>query len=135
MIIKGALDHKSRHDPMPLCEREEAALAFAACGITGYALAELPYGEGEGGMMMGGFGHMMGGAGATDASIEMTVTADQAVEAAQTYLNSYFSQTNLIADEHADPFYGYYTLHINRDGQTVGFRLSARKASSLPIRR
>ena len=26
----------------------------------------------------------------------------------------------LTADEHADPFYGYYTLHVNRDGQTVG---------------
>jgi hypothetical protein len=26
---------------------EEAALAFAACGITGYALAELPYQTGD----------------------------------------------------------------------------------------
>ncbi len=25
-----------------------------------------------------------------------------------------------MADEHADPFYGYYTLHILRDGETVG---------------
>ncbi len=73
------------------------------------------------GMMMGGFANnMRGGFDATAASTEMTVTPGQAVEAAQTYLDAYFSQTNLTADEHADPFYGYYTLHVNRDGQTVG---------------
>jgi hypothetical protein len=73
------------------------------------------------GMMMGGFGNnMMGGFGATDTSAEMTVTPDQAIEAAQAYLDTYFSTANLTADEHADPFYGYYTLHVNRDGQTVG---------------
>ena len=31
----------------PLSLEEEAALAFAACGITGYALAELPYQTGD----------------------------------------------------------------------------------------
>jgi len=67
-----------------------------------------------------GMGRMMGGFGATDASTEMTVTPDQAVEVAQTYLDTYFTQANLTVDEHADPFYGYYTLHVNRDGQTVG---------------
>lgn len=73
------------------------------------------------GMMMGGFGNMMGGFGSTnDASTEPTVTPEQAVEAAQTYLDTYFSETGLTADDHADAFYGYYTLHVNRDGQTVG---------------
>lgn len=72
------------------------------------------------GMMMGGFGNMMGGFGATGTSTEMTVTPEQAVETAQTYLDTYFSETGLTADDHADPFYGYYTLHVNRDGQTVG---------------
>ena len=51
---------------------------------------------------------------------EMTVTPQQAVEAAQTYLDSNFSEAGLTVDEHADPFYGYYTLHVSRDGKTVG---------------
>jgi len=78
--------------------------------------------------MMSGFGRygmmgMMGGFGnfnVSDTSDQMTLTPEQAVEAAQTYLNTYFSETGLTADEHTDPFYGYYTLHVNRDGQTVG---------------
>lgn len=79
-------------------------------------------GYGMMGGMMGGFNNMMGGNffGNTDAAAEMTVTPEQAVELAQTYLDTYFSAAGLSADEHADPFYGYYTLHVNRDGQTVG---------------
>jgi hypothetical protein len=68
--------------------------------------------------MMGGM--MMGGFGAIDVSTEMTVTPEQAVEKAQTVLDTCFSEANLTADEHVDPFYGYYTLHVNRDGKTVG---------------
>jgi hypothetical protein len=37
------LGYESGKDPEPLTEEEEAALAFAACGFTGYALGELPY--------------------------------------------------------------------------------------------
>ncbi len=80
--------------------------------------------------MMSGFGSygMMGGHGSTmrgnfgraDVSAEMSVTPEQAVEAAQSYLKTYFGDTGLTADEHTDPFYGYYTLHVNRDGETVG---------------
>ena len=51
----GPLKFASRHDPMPLCPKEEAALAFAACGITGYALADLVYEQGHGGTMMASF--------------------------------------------------------------------------------
>jgi hypothetical protein len=39
----GPLAYDSRHAPRPLDLADEAALAFAGCGITGYALAELPY--------------------------------------------------------------------------------------------
>jgi hypothetical protein len=39
----GPLAYESTRPPQPLSIAEEAALAFAACGITGYALAELPY--------------------------------------------------------------------------------------------
>jgi hypothetical protein len=44
MVLDGGpLSYKSKKAPQPLDEEEEAALAFAACGVTGYALAELPY--------------------------------------------------------------------------------------------
>ena len=43
----GPLAYKSARMPRPLSADEEAALAFAACGVTGYALAELPYETGE----------------------------------------------------------------------------------------
>ncbi len=39
----GPLAFKSEQQPLPLTEDEEAALAFAACGITGYALGDLSY--------------------------------------------------------------------------------------------
>src|SRR5947209_18860609 len=53
-IPQGPFNYQSRHSPLPLSEAEEAALAFAACGITGYALADLSYGVGEGGGMLAG---------------------------------------------------------------------------------
>jgi hypothetical protein len=53
-----------------------------------------------------------------DPSTEMPVSPDGAVEAAQSYLNAYVD--GLTADEHADQFYGYYTLHVKRDGETIG---------------
>ncbi|WP_447977339.1 hypothetical protein [Candidatus Nitrospira bockiana] len=44
MALKsGPLAYRSTQPPQPLSLEEEAALTFAACGITGYALAELPY--------------------------------------------------------------------------------------------
>ena len=53
-IPAGHLRYRSPHAPAPLTEDEEAALAFAACGVTGYALADLSYGAGEGGSMLAG---------------------------------------------------------------------------------
>src|SRR5947207_13848336 len=43
----GPLAYDSARPPQPLSTEEEAALAFAACGITGCALAELPYATGN----------------------------------------------------------------------------------------
>jgi hypothetical protein len=43
----GPLAFESTRPPEPLDLDEQAALAFAACGITGHALAELPYRSGE----------------------------------------------------------------------------------------
>ena len=53
-IPEGPFKYSSPHKPIPLTEDEEAALAFAACGVTGYALADLSYGAGQGGSMLAG---------------------------------------------------------------------------------
>ena len=55
----------------------------------------------------------------SDITIEdMTVTREEAVVAAQVYLDEY-KQGNQ-ADEHTDLFYGYYTLHVLNGGEVVG---------------
>lgn len=56
-IPEGPFAYRSKHPAEPLTEEEEAALVYAATGITGYALADLSYGAGQGGNMLGG---MMG---------------------------------------------------------------------------
>ena len=43
----GALAYKSKRAPLPLTTSEEAALAFAAAGINGFALGDLPFQEGN----------------------------------------------------------------------------------------
>src|SRR5437016_4026660 len=43
----GPLAYQRNRLPQPLSLEEEALLAFAACGVTGYALAELPYQTGD----------------------------------------------------------------------------------------
>jgi len=53
-IESGPFTYESRHEPLPLTETEEAALAFAACGVTGCALADVSYGPGQGGGMLAG---------------------------------------------------------------------------------
>ncbi len=77
---------------------------------------------------MGGWGGMMGMTRPPRAGVggyayrlqagEMSVSPNEAVQAAQRYLDGV--QSGLTADDHADPFYGYYTLHTLRDGQVVG---------------
>src|SRR5205814_821296 len=53
----GPLAYASERPPQRLSLDEQAALAFAACGITGHALAELPYASGE--TPESGGGHIM----------------------------------------------------------------------------
>lgn len=43
----GPLAFASTQQPQPLSLEEEAALAFAGCGITGYGLADLPFQPGD----------------------------------------------------------------------------------------
>src|SRR5918911_1740992 len=52
MALSGPLAYRSTKPPQPLSLEEEAALAFAGCGITGHALAELPYDPAGGGNIM-----------------------------------------------------------------------------------
>jgi hypothetical protein len=70
--------------------------------------------------MMGMMRGMMGYANSTNPSAEMTVTAAEAVAAAQTYLDTNLLDRQLSVEAEAEPFYGYYTLHVSSDGQTVG---------------
>lgn len=51
----GPLAFASRHAPRRLEENEEAALTFAAAGVTGHALADLCYAPGQGGNIMNAF--------------------------------------------------------------------------------
>lgn len=53
-LPSGPLAFTSRHAPVPLSEEEEATLAWAACGITGPALGDLCYAQGQGGNIMAG---------------------------------------------------------------------------------
>jgi hypothetical protein len=67
-----------------------------------------------GGMMGGG---MMGRGRVWSGSGEMTLTAAEAEDAAQRWLDA--NLPGRTAGE-ADPFYGYYTLHFLRDGEVDG---------------
>ena len=51
-MATGPMAYQSRHPGFPLSEEEEALLAFAACGVTGYALADLMYEQGQRGTIM-----------------------------------------------------------------------------------
>lgn len=68
------------------------------------------YGGMMGSNMMGNFDY------APDA--EINITADEAVDTAQEYLDAYLPGKT--ADEHADTFPGYYTLHVLEDDEVVG---------------
>ncbi len=73
------------------------------------------------GMMGGGYGGMMGGLGFAPRNPEaedLNVSPDRAVELAQDYLDRFLP--GLQADDHADAFPGYYTLHTLKDDQVVG---------------
>jgi hypothetical protein len=62
---------------------------------------------------MHGRGGMMGGGSETNA-----IPPDEAVEIAQRWLDA--NRSGVSVDEHADPFYGYYTIHTVEDGAIEG---------------
>ena len=53
-IPAGPFKYKSAYPPHPLSEEEEAMLVFSAAGLSGFALADLSFGKGEGGSMLAG---------------------------------------------------------------------------------
>ena len=63
-------------------------------------------------------GGMMGFTGLRGESGEMRIDEAQAIAIAQAYLERYRADQS--ADEHADAFYGYYTIHTLRGGEVVG---------------
>ena len=75
-------------------------------GRYGPALS-LPNGmHGRGGRMMGG------------TSESNTITPEEALDIAQRWLDVY--RPAVTVEEHADPFYGYYTIHTLENGQIEG---------------
>jgi hypothetical protein len=82
----------------------------------------LKYGGMNAGQRMGAGRGMMGNYApdATPAAVpsKMTLSSAQALQAAQKYLDTAMPGTRTATD--ADPFYGYYTIDILRDGKTVG---------------
>lgn len=77
-ITSGPFTYTSRYAPAPLTEEEEAVLAFAACGVTGYALADLAYGKGHGGQMLAGLlGRTVASPDAIN-TVSVVVTNDEA---------------------------------------------------------
>jgi len=64
--------------------------------------------------MHGRSGWMMGGG----ARITNSLTAEEALQVAQRWLSVY--RPGVTTEEHADPFYGYYTIHTLKDGEIEG---------------
>lgn len=80
-------------------------------GFGGYGMMGGMMGRGmRGGNMMGSFGF--------DPDAEISLTGEEAITIAQQYLDTYLTGTT--ADETADAFPGYYTLHSLEDGEVVG---------------
>src|SRR5438093_6972804 len=77
-IPGGPLAFQSRHPPSPLTEDEEAALVFAACGITGHALADLCYTSEGGGNIMAGLVARTIASGDGLQTVALVVTNDEA---------------------------------------------------------
>lgn len=104
VIPSGPFQYTSSYKPVPLTEDEEAALAFAACGITGYALADLSYGAGQGGsMLVGRLGRTIASPDAVNA-VSVLVTNDSGtwlVKRPQDFAPSEFAELVCLAKKGA----------------------------------
>jgi len=70
--------------------------------------------------MIGNYGGMLGGIISSPGSVstDMQVTPEQALQAAQRFLDQQYPGYKTAED--ADPFYGYYTIDTLKDGKTTG---------------
>jgi len=75
-------------------------------------------GVGGRGGMMGGYGQNFTNATPSNVTTDMSVTQDQAIKNAQTYLDQYLPGDTAATDP--VKFYGYYTLDFSKDGKVVG---------------
>jgi len=96
--------------PNMMWNTEYGMMSGGNFGMMGGMMGEGQYEGMMSGNMMGNFGY------APDA--EINITAEEAVDAAQEYLDAYLPGKT--AEEHADSFPGYYTLHILEDSEVVG---------------
>ena len=62
------------------------------------------------------YGHMR--ASTSDSASSMNITSEEAVKNAQRFLDA--NDSGFDADPHAVEFYGYYTLHVLENDETVG---------------
>ncbi len=74
----GPMAYRSSEPGLPLTEEEEAILAFAACGITGYALGDLIYEPGQGGTIMAGMAGRTVASGDAIQTVSVVVTNEKA---------------------------------------------------------
>ncbi len=88
---------------------------FGGYGMMGPGMM-MGGGYGPGGMMNGfGFGNETQ---IPDVSTEMRISAEEAAQAAQNYLDTYYPGVEVSNEITA--FYGYYTLDIEREGKIIG---------------
>jgi hypothetical protein len=66
----------------------------------------------------GGMGMMGGWQGRNSDNTDNALSVDQVLEIAQDWLDA--NRAGLTVEHHADRFYGYYTLHTERDGEIEG---------------
>ena len=78
-IPGGPLAYQSAFAPAPLSEAEEAALVFAACGITGHATADLCYAPEHGGNIMAGLVGRTIASGDAIQTVSLMVLSDRGV--------------------------------------------------------
>ncbi|MBN1454143.1 MAG: hypothetical protein JW963_24210 [Anaerolineales bacterium] len=78
----------------------------------------LKYGMHSGYGMMGGGGMMGNYQQSQNVDAEMPVSAEEAAKYGQDYLDKY--QPGVTVSEEITPFYGYYTIDLEKDGQIVG---------------
>jgi hypothetical protein len=90
---------------------------FGGYGMMGPGMMMGNSGNGPGGGMMGGFGFDNNG-DIPDVSSDLSVSPEAAIEAAQSYLDQYYTGAE-VSDE-ITPFYGYYTIDFEKDGDIIG---------------